>query len=564
MKKLFLSLAIIGYVMASQSCTDQEINSIIEQQNSVIDPNSMNGYVYPLSEAHQRMFPKSRSGSFETDWENCTQVTLNTGKYVNLPWANITDSNLPLQIRYDIKKEDGWNLIMHTFSTAADPTPGRNYMILYNQRTGMLKVLYYLETSWANNAGFWSISFNNYKFFNNAQELAIPMNVGNLINYYTVNNATTLSDISFCSGWNGFQVQLAYDINNDGCYLDIKTKNANVSNMELFAEFEGSSKGTLITHGSKNELSSLVTDIATVFGSEATNEINKRFKKEESSRSIIGGIGGAIVKYGANKILSSLTAGASKPTTTVTDLSFQTKIKGSIKGNIQFNSNSPVTSLSALFSQKQIGCQLGVWNLAESPTIYINPLADIIPDPNDVHSPYLEHWYRFRGITGYKYNLVINPDLNDHIIAQWVDIDIVRYFFGSDENPINQIPNFDYGNLVNQSGNIVYNEWEKDKLLYGKFMQKNSMYSDDMKVKVHSRHTSQTIDPQVVFLPKTQTYEEKYFDPNEHYLKFTLYLVTEFEGKRDTTMSSRTFTPRIEWDPVLYDQYKNVPMENLR
>ncbi len=36
----------------------------------------------------------------------------------------------------------------------------------------------------------------------------------------------------------------------------------------------------------------------------------------------------------------------------------------------------------------------------------------------------------------------------------------------------------------------------------------------------------------------------------------TLNMITEFEGKRDTTISTHTYIPRIEWDPKLYDLYQ--------
>ena len=40
-------------------------------------------------------------------------------------------------------------------------------------------------------------------------------------------------------------------------------------------------------------------------------------------------------------------------------------------------------------------------------------------------------------------------------------------------------------------------------------------------------------------------------------------MVTEFEGKRDTTVSTRTFIPQIEWAPTLYNALKDVDMRNL-
>lgn len=50
------------------------------------------------------------------------------------------------------------------------------------------------------------------------------------------------------------------------------------------------------------------------------------------------------------------------------------------------------------------------------------------------------------------------------------------------------------------------------------------------------------------------------FDKN-HFVKFTLFMVTNFEGQIDTTVSTRTFVPKIEWDPYLYNKYKDMDGE---
>lgn len=59
-----------------------------------------------------------------------------------------------------------------------------------------------------------------------------------------------------------------------------------------------------------------------------------------------------------------------------------------------------------------------------------------------------------------------------------------------------------------------------------------------------------------ILLPKADTYEDFYFDATKIFLRMTLNMITEFEGKRDTTISTHTYIPRIEWDPKLYDLYQ--------
>ncbi len=41
-------------------------------------------------------------------------------------------------------------------------------------------------------------------------------------------------------------------------------------------------------------------------------------------------------------------------------------------------------------------------------------------------------------------------------------------------------------------------------------------------------------------------------------MRVSLYTVTEFEGKEETTISTRTFLPKYEWDPDMYNEYKNL------
>lgn len=474
-------------------------------------------------------------------------------------------------MRYDVKKEDGWTLILHTFLTPAVITQNANYMFLYNQRTSILKVLYYLESPWANNAGFWKVDFGSqqHHFFNHTGELALPMNI-NYVNYWITTNASCMEDLSFREGWNGFQIQLAYDTMNEaiGSILNLVTRNANITRKSMFGEFEGYSQGTLVTHGSTNPISSLVNDIASVFGNEAQSYITKTFGKKDSTstRSITmaGGIANAVVKWGANKVMGAITAGFSKPTTTVADLSFTTRTKGTLSGQDTFDANAPSLTFAPNFSTNDLGCHLGAWNLAGTPTVYVDPRAVIMPVDRGN-----DHYYRLCGITGYDYELVINPDLEKHLVRKWVVIEPIRYWNKPDSVLQNPIQNFDYGTLGQVKGGTGFDDYSfnEQECVYeerDKYNVKMRIYSDDMKSAIYMRsglyeHYGQKI-PHTIFVPKETSYlaGNVGYDMGGRYLKFSLYLVTDFEGKRDTTLHSRTFVPKVEWDPKLYDTYKNA------
>lgn len=565
MKHLCIKLLGIFILGMCLSCSEEQI--VVGQQSE-----EQRGYdccVYPLS---GKATTRSLS-AFETNWENQRNVTLNSGALANLPWY-YSDANLPIQMAHDVKKEDGWVLILHTFSDKDITSDrGMNYMLLYNQRTSILKVLYYLEDLWLNNGGFWELTFSGvaHHFFNHTGELALPMNL-NYPNYWNTSNATVAKDLAFRKGWNGFQVQLAYDTSNElaGTHLDITTRSANVLDVNLFGEFNGFSQGTLVTHGSTNPFTSLVNDVASVFGNEAGKYITDKFGENDSTQTrsvaLAAGVGGAVVKWGANKILGALTAGFSKPTATVTDLSFTTRTKGDIKGTISFGGGAPSTNFRPKFSTTDLGCHLGAWNLAETPTVYVDPRAVIMPIDRGN-----DHYYRLRGITGYDYELVINPDLEKYIIESRVVIEPIRYWNKPDSVLQNPIKSFDYGSLGEAHAGVGFddNSFNEQECIYEEKDRYNNsklkIYNDDMKSAIYMRsglydHYGQRV-PHTIFVPKETYYlagNPKY-NMGCRFLKISLYLTTEFDGKRETTIHTRTFASKVKWDPKLYDTYKDAP-----
>lgn len=568
MKRFNLVFSIVMVItMVITSCQDE---TFVESQ-TVVTENMDNGIVYPLSKKAQTR----ALSAFDTDWENQISVILNSGEPVNLPWCN-SNANLPVQFCYDVKKEDGWILLLHTLSnTSITSEDDINYMILYNQRTGMLKIFYYLEDNIINNGGVWTLNFSylTHQLFNHTGFLAQPMDI-NHANNYSSTNASTKADASFRRGWNGFQVQLAYDDSNNfsDAKLSIETECTNTWDVNLYGDFVGYSDGTLITHGSSNPITSLNNDIASVFGNEAQEFIENEFKPDDdpSTKSLLSGIAGAIVGWGVNKILGAITAGFSQPTMTTTDLSFTTKTNGTISGDFNFNGNSPATTFRPNFSTDDIGCHLGVWNLATTPTVYVDPRANIIPESKMGN----DYYYRLGGITGYDYDLRINPDLEDYIVNKWVEIEMVRYQSSNIiiENPVQ---NFNYGSIGNgQNVSTGFADNDNYRTLTPFYTGTDEegdtyqLYDDDMKAACYMReglrqkYGNKTL--QTIFLPK-ETYNmagEPEYNMSNRFMKFSLYLVTEFEGKRDTTLFTRTFAPKVEWDPDLYDQYEDYPFEN--
>ena len=89
--------------------------------------------VNPIQESRLIAYPKksdlgnmTRSETVGLDWENWETVALASGVLVAPPWANNpVASDIPEEIRKDIKATDGWDLIVHTVNGYGEQ--GLNY-----------------------------------------------------------------------------------------------------------------------------------------------------------------------------------------------------------------------------------------------------------------------------------------------------------------------------------------------------------------------------------------------------------------------------------------------------
>lgn len=133
------SLIITGLtiVLSFSSCKEDVFTN---ETNNTQNKNEI--YVtYPS----KMVMTKGTTSEFELNWENQDDVqTANIKQPIPLPWSSkITDANIDINVARDIKKEDGWTFLFHTFDDANDGADTRNYMGFYNQRTGIMKIFYY-------------------------------------------------------------------------------------------------------------------------------------------------------------------------------------------------------------------------------------------------------------------------------------------------------------------------------------------------------------------------------------------------------------------------------------
>lgn len=101
--------------------------------------------VLSLTQSLYLVADDNSSDDFLTDWENAKVVSIYSDRAYQLiptPWADETITTLPENIRYDVKKKDGWEMAFsfinrETFNDC-------NYFALYNRYLGTLRIFYYV------------------------------------------------------------------------------------------------------------------------------------------------------------------------------------------------------------------------------------------------------------------------------------------------------------------------------------------------------------------------------------------------------------------------------------
>ena len=188
-------------------------------------------------------------------------------------------------------------------------------------------------------------------------------------------------------------------------------------------------------------------------------------------------------------------------------------------------------------------------------------------DPSQPVTDLKERTYHLRGITKCDYDLVINPDLQSHIKRQWVEIDFVKYWqspsSASQESFIPERPSCytNFGSLGSSASGFQTSIYESN-ILSGSYNEGKAIIDFDwtkQRFTLQSSYQAQIgYDANVVFIPNATVYGTAKVCYENLLMRLSLYTVTEFEGKEETTISTRTFLPKYEWDPDMYNKYKNL------
>ncbi len=307
---------------------------------------------------------------------------------VSVPWnLSATQTSIPDFIRLDIKSENGWKLLANTIE---NQEKGMNYLIFYNQFTGVLKGFYYLTDNLTGNNGIWNISLiggNHKLFYNEEGYFSLPLSEERNINTISVTNMTSNPTKGFTLGWNCFQTnELSFDPNQPVLTLYIDAYTNNISKINLKGNFDSESSGTILSNNNGtspnkflNGTLSIVGDYAKQWLFENTGSSADKDKPLKENGNLLEKIKnhniGALYDLTSNFVFGSflgMKLGGSQ--TTDYKLHFKTS------GNIQMEGNSNSQSTTKIYPLRlriNDSIKLGVWNLKESPKIQINNPATL-------------------------------------------------------------------------------------------------------------------------------------------------------------------------------------------
>lgn len=536
MKKQLFVVAFAAFLLSA--CSDKEEPLSEVTVNSAQESGLI---AYPMRDGHKGM---TKSMPIVSNWENWERITLGTGASVIVPWVEPTTSDIPKDIRTDIKPTDGWDLIAHTVNGYGEP--GLNYLIFHNKFTGILKVFYYLETSAAQlqNTAMWKIHFESpQSFLAFTNEYAEDATKRNQSDIY-VGNITNNSSKGYSVGWNCFQVELAYDPNFTTGSLQFIPESMTTTDITLEGTTESETNGLIISVTNSNPLDGAVSGTASKGGEAAEKWVVKQvsngaFKKVSS---LIGeGVKG-IVKAGINKLLGSFIGGFSSTSETTKQVQLKTKGTVKLQGKISSLQSGMVSPLSFSISKKDVGT-LGAWGVPAKPSVYLHPLATYEDTNNSYDFTYM---YTPEGLEGNDMKAVINPDLLPYITNYNFEYDVYQ----ASNVKIDRALGTSMGSAFEYSLNPDYNLYEK--------IYSISPLTIPIMYKNLTGATLPPYDtpaPYTVYLPDAPlggSSSGKKFDLTSHFIIVaTLTLNTDIQGAKNTIVSSHTFIPNVKWHPSL-------------
>lgn len=550
--KHFLCICVLAVILMMTGCAESE--ELMPQP--------------PVSEED---LSQTRATSFDENWETITTYHFPKGEDVDMPWGNFPNGNFDLEMGKDVKKADGWVMLYNNIKDHIKDPGTEILMMLYNKKTGDLKICYYQpRMSMDHTTGLWLISFYNPQgWCNSLNEIALPttkkLNDGDSYNWM-VSAATRTPAKHFESGWNIIVVpNLAYDPTAPS-YQQISVCTLGYKEIIADCVFDGTAHtdGMLISTGYSNPIENLDKSLATYSGADAETWVKKVLKKIPVGKGLQG-----LLSAGVNLITNKLFGKFTKETPTTQQLRLTTnlKIKGTIKASQETQTN--LTPKLLAIGKSQTGVELGVWNLADNPTVYMHPVGVVYQLGNGLQSD--ENLYAFTNSGRFKTDLLINPQIKANVISSKVECEVITAQRMDKKYPVPLKSFSDYGSLgTYKNGNVARYVQNKENI----FGDENVSLYKHVNVnagfwRIWNKYGK---DPQksvfkYIYAPKNMDLVRGgnfKIAADNVLVKVTVQLVTKFENKRDTTVETRTFVPKFEWDPSLMQTYGTNSMSLLQ
>jgi hypothetical protein len=373
-------------------------------------------------------------------WEYWNKVKINNLKdSVSTPWnPSYSATAIPDDIRFDIRAEDGWIILLETLSKKESKM---NYMIFYNKFTGYLKGFYYSESTSEGNNGLWQISFENpdQKFLHNQDGFfSYPIESNNKVPEMYIMNVTKNKTKGFTEGWNCFELELSYFPNQSNLILGITSYHQNIGTIELEGNFTSSSSGTIISSvsaksdnntllGQKSMIKILNDSAKSYFVKNLTGS-KIPFKNFSSNlvTSLLKNNFGALFDEGIASIFGSALS-SSNATPTNFKLEFKTTGDVKLTGKVETPSTTSIPPLKISIPDT---IQLGIWNTVHAPMLYIGKYAKVTNAT--MYNNKVQHKYKIDKKLQTTMDPLINPEIKPFMINCIVQYSLSNGHFSSE------------------------------------------------------------------------------------------------------------------------------------
>lgn len=518
------------------SCAEKELP--IENSDSTIQLTrhlvEKDGVVYPSTD--MKAMTRLNYNDTDVDWVNGTKVTLPNGMPVDFPWVD--GGSLPFYMQEKLSPNNGWELIAHTM--APDAQPNRAYLLFHNYVTGSLRVFCYMSTFATNNNGYWKILFEKpTRLLNFTSQIAKPMD-----EYYrteiVVSNSTKQDGGGFALGWNGFQLELAYDPDATG-KMQIMAMNLNTTETEMHGNYNSTTIGTIVSNSSSSgTASTIISGIGKIAGSSAVGIVEGELPFIKNIPIIGNGLL-SLVKSGVSSIFDSFSGLFDEKTQEIKDVNLTTTGSVRMKGISITPAAAPVEPVN--IQLELIDGKLGGWNIEEKPVL---KWCTTVYNDNEVNRNVTDRQYFFQS-SGFDYHGDVYYALRSN-----------PKNVGGSEGEI--IMNSSLPFYKNQ-GNMDYGTKsfyvDNDLLMYDdKYKRKriSKVISTRFRVRICMTEfpTSEGL-PQLIELPEAKdryTVREYADDRGENmnlYMQVTRHSTQEINGVKNVYCGTRVFECKSDW-----------------